>query len=151
MAAAGFYDTVDDMRAGRRHCPATAQSAPPLRPVAALEQAARDLARGGNLEQSLKQSGYRAQRSSAINFSGDFAGAGEFMARQGYCRQLQDAGLSEVGLYQDARQLWIVLAAPYAPSAGVSAAAGGRYVLDLVNQARARPRNCGSKAMSSSA
>jgi len=145
-AAAGLYDTLDDMRSGRSHCPATAQNIPALRPVAALDQAARELARGGGLEQSFKQSGYRFLRTSAINFSGDFANAGEYMARKGYCRQLQDAGLSEVGLYQDARQLWIVLAAPYAPSAGVSTAAGGRYVLDLVNQARARARSCGGTA-----
>ena len=54
--------------------------------------------------------------------------------------------MTEVGVYLDARQVWIVMAAPFAPSVGISEQAAGQRVLDLVNRARATPRYCGSKA-----
>jgi len=40
------------------------------------------------------------------------------LARNRYCPQLTDAGLTEVGIYRDARLVWIVMAAPFAPSVG---------------------------------
>lgn len=54
--------------------------------------------------------------------------------------------MTEVGIYLDARQVWIVMAAPFAPSVGLSGAEAGQRVLDLVNQARATPRHCGNRA-----
>jgi uncharacterized protein YkwD len=68
------------------------------------------------------------------------------LAKQSYCQHLQDAAMTEVGIYLDARQLWIVMAAPFAPLVGVSEQAAGQRVLDLVNQARATPRYCGNRA-----
>jgi uncharacterized protein YkwD len=59
---------------------------------------------------------------------------------------LQDAAMTEVGIYVDARQVWIVLAAPFAPSVEMSGQAAGQRVLELVNQVRAAPRDCGSRA-----
>jgi uncharacterized protein YkwD len=59
---------------------------------------------------------------------------------------LQDAAMTEVGIYLDARQVWIVMAAPFAPSVEASAQAAGQRVLDLVNQTRATPRYCGNIA-----
>ena len=72
--------------------------------------------------------------------------------------------MTDVGIYLDARQFWIVLAAPLAPNTslaslmpptpfsppapkvGVREQAVGHRILDLINQARARPRYCGSQA-----
>jgi len=68
------------------------------------------------------------------------------LARQSACRQLQYGALTEVGVYIDARQFWIVMAAPFAPLVGVSGQAAGQRMLDLVNQARATPRYCGNRA-----
>ena len=53
--------------------------------------------------------------------------------------------MTEVGIYLDARQVWIVMAAPFAPSVELSEQAAGQRVLDLVNQARATPRYCGNR------
>ena len=53
--------------------------------------------------------------------------------------------MTEVGIYLNARQVWIVMASPFAPSVGVSEQAAGQRVLDLVNQARATPRYCGHR------
>jgi uncharacterized protein YkwD len=146
-AATDLYSTINRLRAGGSNC-AVAKHLHPLRPQAALEQVARDLARGDELQHSLKAVGYRATRSSALWFQG--VGVSEqvagMLAKPSYCKQLQDAGVTEVGVYLDARQVWIVMAAPFAPSVGLSENAAGQRVLDLVNQARATPRNCGNQA-----
>jgi len=146
-AASDLYAVINRLRAGEGNC-AVAEELPPLKPQAALERVARELSRGDKLQRSLNDAGYRATRSTALSIRGDGVGvqAERMLATQSYCRQLQDAGMTEVGIYLDARQLWIVMAAPFAPSVGVSGKAAGQRVLDLVNQARATPRYCGNRA-----
>jgi uncharacterized protein YkwD len=138
------------LRAGAGSC-AAARNLAPLKPQAALERVARILAQGGELKPGLQQSGYPAMRSSALALRGEGAGAqaARILDRQSYCPQLQDAGMTEVGVYQDARQVWVVLAAPFAPAAGMYGPAAGQRVLDLVNQARATARRCGNQAFNS--
>jgi len=147
VAASELYTTINGLRAGEGSC-AIAEKLPPLKPQAALERVARDLARGDHLQRSLDEAGYRATRSRALNIRGDGIGAraAAILARQSYCEQLQDPAMTEIGIYLDARQLWIVIAAPFAPLVGVSEQAAGQRVLDLVNQARATPRYCGNTA-----
>ena len=146
-AAGDLYDAIDRLRAGEGHC-AVAENLPALKPQRALERAARNLARGDDLQQSLKAAGYRATRANALSITGDGVGARAegMLASQRYCRQLQDAAMTEVGLYLDARQLWVVMAAPFAPRVEMSGQAALQRVLDLVNQARASPRYCGNRA-----
>src|ERR1700693_1195869 len=99
-AASDLYTTINRLRAGEGNC-AVAKQLPPLKPQVALERVARDLARGDELQQSLRAAGYRATRSSALSFSGDRVGAqvAGMLARQSYCQQLQDAAMTEVGIY----------------------------------------------------
>jgi uncharacterized protein YkwD len=146
-AASDLYTAINRLRAGEGNC-AVAEKLPPLKPQAALERVARDLSRGDKLQQSLKEAGYRATRSTALSIRGDGVGAQAegMLAKQSYCPQLQDAAMKEVGIYLDARQIWIVMAAPFAPLVGVSGQAAGQRMLDLVNQARATPRYCGNRA-----
>jgi len=146
-AASDLYTAINRLRAGEGNC-AVAEELPPLKPQAALERVARDLSRGEELQQSLNEIGYRATRSSALSIRGDGVGAqaAGILARQSDCQPLQDAAMTEVGIYLDARQVWIVMAAPFAPSVGVSEQAAGQRVLELVNQARAVPRYCGTRA-----
>ena len=148
-AAGDLYVEINRLRAGGGAC-AAAKHLPALQPQAALERAAAGLARGNELQPSLQAVGYRATRSSALWLKGDgiAAQAAAILARQGYCDQVQDAAVTEIGIYLDARQMWIVMAAPFAPSVGESAQAAGQRVLDLVNQARATPRYCGDQAFS---
>ena len=145
-AAADLYTTINRLRAGENRC-AVAKSLPSLVPQEALERAARDLARGGELQHSLKALGYRAARSSALWLKGDGVDqqAAGMLAQPSYCKQLQDAAVTEIGIYQDAHQVWIVMAAPFAPAVAVSEQDAGRRVLELVNQARAAPRYCGNR------
>ena len=142
-AASNPYAEIDQLRAGETRC-AAARGIPSLRPQAALERAARDVAQGIPLQQSLREVGYNAALSSAFSITGN---------AQAYCRALQDAAMTEVGIYEDRRQTWIVMAAPsrlggsFAPAAAPSGNAAGRRILDLINQARATPRNCGNKSL----
>jgi uncharacterized protein YkwD len=146
-AAGDVYTAINRLRADKGNC-AAAENLPPLKRQAALERVARDLARGEELQQSLKAAGYRATRSTALSIKGDEVGAQAeaILARPSYCRQLQDAAMKEIGIYLDARQIWVVMAAPFAPTVAESEQTAGQHVLGLVNQARATPRNCGNRA-----
>jgi uncharacterized protein YkwD len=145
-----LYADINRTRAGEGDC-AVSDRLPALIPRAALEQAARELARGGDLQNSLNRAGYRSTRSRALTVTGG-DGVGEqaiaVLARQRFCPQLMDAGLTEVGIYRDERLVWIVMAAPFAPPVGVAGETAGLRVLDLINQARATPRYCGNRAFS---
>ena len=145
--ASDLYAVLNRLRAGEGNC-AVKGKLSPLKPQAALERVARDLAQGAKLQQSLQEVGYRAARSSVLSVKGEGVGAkaAEVLARQNHCSTLQDAAMTEAGIFQDARQVWIVMAAPFAPSVGLSGAEAGQRVLDLVNQARATPRQCGNRA-----
>src|SRR5579862_3339355 len=105
-AASDLYATLNRMRMGEGNC-AVAAGLPPLQPRAALERAARDLSRGDSLQQSLQASGYRATHSSSLSIKGDGVGAraADMLASPNVCRQLQDAAMTEAGIYLDARQL----------------------------------------------
>ena len=143
-SAIDIYADLNRARSGAGPC-SMAKRLPPLVQRQALERAAGELARGEKLPESLVRAGYRSTRSSALYLSGAGIGdeAAALLASNGYCAQLTDPGLSEVGVYRDARVLWIVLAAPFAPAVGVTKEIAGQRVLDLVNQARATPRYCG--------
>ncbi len=146
-AAADLYAEVNRLRAGAGAC-APARKLAPLKPQAKLERAAWLLAQGGELKAGLQQAGYPAIRSSAIALRGDGAGAqaARLLDDPKYCRQLRDASVSEVGVYLDSTQVWVVFAAPFAPSAGMYGPSAGQRVLELTNQARAAARRCGSQA-----
>ncbi len=146
-AADDLYAAINRLRAGAGNCAAK----PHLRPLqqqAALERVARDLAQGVELKQSLRETGYRAARSSALNIRGGGIGgrAAEILSGKPYCQPLQEAAFTEAGIYVDDRQLWIVFAAPVAPAVALPAEAAAQRVLELVNRARATPRNCGERA-----
>ena len=145
LAAADLYDAVNRLRAGQGAC-AAVQKPAPLTRQPALERAALDLARGQTLPDSLKESGYRATASLFISISGpDISEGAVAVLEKQYCKQLLGAELVDIGIYQDARQLWIVMAAPFAPQVSLSSEAAARRVLELVNKARAVSRRCGDK------
>ena len=148
-AASDLYAVVNRLRAGDDHC-AIAVALAPLKRQGALERVARDLSQGRELKQSLNAVGYRATRFHALSIRGEGIDvrAQEMLTAPRYCQQLQDAAMTEVGIYVDARDLWIVMAAPFAASLGISEEAAGQRVLDLVNRARAAPRYCGNRAFS---
>lgn len=145
-AAADLYASINRLRSGSSAC-AGATALPPLNIKPELERAAAAIANGGGLDNSIAQSGYRATRANTINISGD-AGDEQKLAliEQKYCSTLLNPAATDIGIYQDARQWLIVLAAPFAPAVVDNADAAARKVLELINKARATARTCGNKA-----
>lgn len=145
FAAADLYDAVNRLRAGEGAC-AIVQKPSPLTRQPALERAALGLARGRTLRDSLKESGYRATASLLISITGAGVSGGTVaVLEKRYCEQLLGGALVDIGIHQDARQLWIVMAAPFAPRVSLSPEAAAQRVLELVNKARAESRSCGGK------
>jgi len=143
--AADLYETINAIRAGRSDCK-FAQKLEPLARSAALDLAAQALSRGVGMPEALKDAAYRATTSFSIKISGDSIAekAGALIARQ-YCTQVSKNELADIGVYREERNAWIVLAMPFAPQVTLASDAAGQRVLELVNQARAQPRNCGKK------
>jgi uncharacterized protein YkwD len=63
---------------------------------------------------------------------------------QNYCDTITNAQFSEIGVFRRGKDTWLVVAAPFAPPQVGDAAAVGNRVLQLVNEARVKPRRCGS-------
>jgi uncharacterized protein YkwD len=104
------------------------------------------LSRGAGLPESLKDAAYRASTSVYISLSGDGVvdKAGAALGER-YCTQLLGRALADIGIYQEDRHIWIVMAAPFAPQVSMSADTAAARVLELVNRARAEARSCGRK------
>ena len=143
-AANDLYQAINQLRTSDATC-VRATDLPPLIVKPQLEQAAAALAKGRALAESVKETGYRATRSAYISISG--SGPREKLLailKTRYCDQLLDPASTDIGIYQDARQLWIVLATPFAPRVSGSQEATAQKILALVNRARAVPRTCGN-------
>ena len=144
VAAEDFYQIINRLRAGDAAC-AHAANLQPLAANPQLERAAAAVAKGGVLAESVKDSGYRATRSAAIRLSGGGTSEERLAVLQSrHCAQLLDPASTDIGIYQDERQLAVVLAA--APRVSESEAAAAQKILALVNKARAVRRNCGDKS-----
>ena len=145
LAAADLYDAINRLRAGEGAC-MVAQKAAPLARQPALERAALGLARGRSLRDSVRESGYRATASRFISITGaGTGGRAVAVLERKYCEPLLDGALVDIGIYQDGRQLWIVMAAPFAPRVALSQEVAAQRVLELVNNARTEPRRCGGR------
>ena len=132
-------------------CDGRAAPAKALRENARLSNAAARIASGSKLDGALQAADYRATRAAQITLRG-YSGAAALAqgAMAASCSEMSQDELSEVGFYQRGTQTWLVLAAPFAPpgaaQAGDVQAQVQAQVLALVNEARARPRRCGSES-----
>lgn len=98
-------------------------------------------------ESALERAGYYATQSEIIHVGGptDAAAVMAFI-RQPYCRALLDARFTEIGTSRRGEEWTIVLARPMTALALPSQEVTGRQILDAVNQARAKPRTCGTRS-----
>jgi uncharacterized protein YkwD len=145
FAAADLYDAVNRLRAGEGAC-MVAQKAAPLTRQPALERAAAGLAHGRSLRDSIRESGYRATASRFISITGAGTSArAAVLLGKKYCAELLDGAWVDIGVYQDAGRVWIVMAAPFAPRVALSQEAAAQRVLELTNEARTQPRRCGER------
>lgn len=136
-----------DINAVRQQgCEGQPGKAAPLRENAALSAAAARLYGGDRLDEALRAAGYRAVSGAQIILRG--AGA-TLLTRSSLgtsCNVLTQPDLTEAGFYHHAAQTWIVVAAPFSPPGAAQAADVESRVLALVNEARAKPRRCGTES-----
>lgn len=123
---------------------------PPLRSDPRLDRVAEALASGRSLAESMTGAGYRAAQSAVLEVSGSDTGKARALAEQG-CGDIVDPVYRDVGVAERSGDAWIVLAAPHVLPVAGEAQAAGRRVLELVNEARARPRRCGWKRFDAAA
>jgi uncharacterized protein YkwD len=114
----------------------------PLRRDARLDEAARALADGRGLKESVKSAGYAATEAAILEGSGSAAGIGRALEREG-CKDVANPRYRDVGIALRDGKAWILLAAPLAPPAAGDSQAVGARVLALVNEARSSRRRCG--------
>ena len=119
----------------------------PLRSSRQLNAAAQRVSRGERLRDALSAAGYRATHTSLMISSGvgsDTALARDLARRS--CEELVDPAVRDIGIARRGQQAWILLAAPFATPELADEKEVTRRVLQLANEARARPRRCGSKS-----
>jgi uncharacterized protein YkwD len=118
-----------------------------LQPSSKLALAARKLAAGAALQNALAGAQYLAAASAELHLTGPVSDLDvQHTLAAHYCHTLQDPQLKEFGAERQGRDLWIVLAAPVSLPAPGDAAKVSQRILELVNQARAVGRHCGSKS-----
>lgn len=142
---------INDFRSAPQSCNGNkTEAVTPLAPAAELAR----LPPGGarQLDKALREAGYVAARAEALTLSGptDAPAALRFMA-QGNCRLLLDPGYTVAGVSHSGRDWQIVVALPLLAPDLADWATAGRQILQLVNKARARPRNCGKQRMEAAA
>jgi uncharacterized protein YkwD len=149
-SAAGTIATVLDLANSARleDCRQPSGELGPLRHDARLDDAARRIMNGRPLEAATSEAGYRAKASASIHVSTTKGNAGvaQMLSRR-FCGTLTDPELREIGAFQRGEETWLVLARPLIP-AETTADALNQRVLELVNEARRKPRRCGSEAYS---
>ena len=129
-----------------RGCDGRSGVASVLRENAQLAEAAKRASGRLAYQDALAAAGYRATRSALIQLSSDpgAPSVANLVARH-YCAMLVEPDFREIGIYQQRRESWIILAAPFSPPGAEASKAVAERVLDLVNQARTQARVCGSK------
>ncbi|MFN0304232.1 MAG: CAP domain-containing protein [Burkholderiales bacterium] len=141
-AHADLVTSINHVRAAG--CEAKQGGIASLRIAPRLGATARSVGGAVPLQRALKEAGYRSRKSAVLQVSGaiDDAALAKIL-QQRFCATLIDGAFREIGIHRDAGAVWVVLAAPFAPPGAHDRAGVARQVLDLVNQARAKPRACG--------
>ncbi|MSQ18979.1 MAG: CAP domain-containing protein [Betaproteobacteria bacterium] len=100
------------------------------------------------MQEAMSQAGYPSMKSMSIQVSGATSEAGVVAFLQPrHCAALTDSAFKDIGIHRDGANVWIVLGAPFLAPAVQDAPHVARKVLELVNQARATARSCGTTSL----
>lgn len=137
---------INEFREAEEACGSgEAQAVGPLAPNAALAVA--PATSGAQLQQALQDGGYRPSKLQAISVSGPGDAQSAMQAlKQRYCAPLRSHEFAEIGVSRQGNTWQVLLAKPLlSPDLGDWQQVG-KNILQRVNEARAQPRNCGSRA-----
>ncbi|MDH3749760.1 MAG: CAP domain-containing protein [Gammaproteobacteria bacterium] len=146
-SARSVADLVDVTNAIRSHgCGELSAVGRPLGAQRQLDDAARRIAHGDELETATSGSGYRAKKSASIHIRTTKGedGVTQMLAKR-FCEIVTDSNLREIGVYRRGDETWMVLAAPFSPPDPDDASTVSHRVLELINEARVQARRCGRK------
>jgi uncharacterized protein YkwD len=122
----------------------TRDAATPLAPAAELARL--PLVRGQQLNKALREAGYHAARAEALTLVGPAnADAAMRFLTQNSCQVLLDPRYSVAGVARSGREWQIVLAQPLLDPNLADWQTAGTHILQIVNRARSKPRNCGAQ------
>ncbi|MCF5510520.1 CAP domain-containing protein [Pseudomonas sp. PA-3-11C] len=106
----------------------------------------------GDLQQSLARAAYPMVNVQAISLSGPKdAEAAMKAVRESFCRVVLDPQFVDIGVSNSGQDWRIVLARPLVTSGLGDWQTEGRKLRDLINTARAEPRQCGTQAFTATA
>jgi uncharacterized protein YkwD len=157
-----WLDLVDDVR--RSDCRAD-RDLVPLRTDANLQRVAASYSTGGSLQQALEAARYMTEDAAALRIDAVRLNDSTVrrQLRERFCARLANPDLAVAAAVQRGNTLWLVIAVPGdagegaampaegpepapAPDERSAAAEGIEYeILAQVNEARSRPRRCGSQ------
>jgi len=145
-AADELIGLINDYRRAPSACAGKpAAMAPPLAPSERLAAAAP--AQPSELGAALRANGYAASSATALRLAGpaDAGAAFRFIAER-HCSELLDPRWSQIGIVRSAGNVWrITLARPLLPPDLGDWRQAGKRILEQVNVARTRPRQCGAE------
>jgi uncharacterized protein YkwD len=115
-----------------------------LRENPKLDEAARRLAGGENLQNAARKAGYRAVTSASMQISNvpDDRDVERIVARR-FNAQICDHSLRDIGAYRRGPDVWLLVASPFSPPAPADRQDISHRVLELTNEARSHSRRCG--------
>jgi uncharacterized protein YkwD len=127
-------------------CAGERPATPAVEPSEALDEIARELSRGGELDELIEDSSYPAASSASLYLKGptDDAAIREALEDR-YCAVVSNARFTDMGVYRSGTESWIVLAERSQPIAVGDPDEVAARVLELVNVARGESRRCGRR------
>jgi uncharacterized protein YkwD len=137
-----LLQTASDLRAGG--CQGRSGVRAPLRSDIQLEAAVRRWALGTPLGAALEAAGYRDEASSAVHVLGNAQSLRQALEHK-LCIPLTDARYRDIGVLQQGRDSWVILAAPFTAPPASSAAQTAALVVEQIDRARSAPRRCGAR------
>lgn len=144
LIGSAHADVLSALNVVRQHGCGSATSLSKLHLDPKLTQAAKQVALGLKPNDAVHAVGYPIVQLSSIHLEG-FSNDQELeeILKQKNCGALADAGIHDVGYSQRGGEVWILLGE--ARSDPGNPATASRRALQLVNQARAKPRRCGAE------
>jgi uncharacterized protein YkwD len=145
VAAADIDKGVNAIR--QRGCEDKAGGRAALRRSRGLDEIAREWSKGGRLHDAIAKTDYRVANSSSMSIEGAKNERALLqIVASNYCETVLNPEFTEIGVYQHGETTWIVVATPLTLPKPDDMPQVAARVLELVNEARAKPRNCGSRA-----
>jgi len=131
----------------QRGCENKAGGRAALRRSQGLDEVAREWSKGGRLHDAIAKTDYRVANSSSMQIEGAKSERALLqIVASNYCETVLDPEFTEIGVYEHGNTTWIVVAVPLTLPKPADMPRVAARVLELVNEARAKPRNCGSRS-----